>query len=63
MKVTRQALVDLLDLAGDECPLPLDQKQLQVIIDIQGYYSGIFRRFAPQVDQKGNYSEWNVELR
>lgn len=63
MKVTREALVDLLDLVGDECPLPLKQKQLQIIIDIQGYYSGVSRKFSPQIDREGNYSGWDVESR
>jgi hypothetical protein len=63
MKVTRSALLDLLDLAGDDCPHPLRKKQLQVIIDIQGYYSGITRKFVPRLDGSGRYSGWHTELR
>jgi hypothetical protein len=63
MKITRKALVDLLDLAGDQCPLPLDAKHLQNVVDIQGYFAGIDRVFLPQTDREGNYCGWEAQLR
>jgi hypothetical protein len=63
MKVTKKALVDLLELAGDQCQPSLTPKHLQAVLDIQGYFAGISRVFFPRTDEDGNYCGWEAELR
>lgn len=69
MKVTRamrDSLIDMLDGDGGNISIgrrPLTMRQMQTILDIQGYFAGVRYRFYPEFSDKGKFTGWRIQER
>lgn len=63
IKVSPAAFDQLQLLADDGLSAEGDIEQLENILSLQGYYSGVRYRYTPVTDDDGNVTDWQVTER